>query len=117
MEKVHPAATSGTLQRMRDTVDAAIIMPISGAARNAIFCLLAYRLLGMPFAHIASLGVVLFTLFPLTYAWVVCLPWVAVWCASGKWLVGLTLLAIMVTVLSGRTEREALLQQQTGIGE
>ena len=63
VEKIHPAATSSTLQRMRDTVDAAIIMPISSAARNAMICLLTYRVLGLPCAHIASFGVVLFTLF------------------------------------------------------
>jgi hypothetical protein len=64
--KVHPAATSVLLQRMRDTVDRSCVMPISGAARNAILCLLTYRALNLPCAHLAASGVVLFTLFPLT---------------------------------------------------
>ena len=55
VEKLHPAATSSTLQRMRDTVDAAIIMPISSAARNAIATLVAYRALGLPYAPHAAL--------------------------------------------------------------
>jgi len=117
VEKIHPAATSSTLQRMRDTVDAAIIMPISSAARNAMICLLTYRVLGLPCAHIASFGVVLFTLFPLTYAWVVCVPWVVVWCATGHWLTGLTLLMVMAAALSGRTDSEKKLQVETGIGD
>ena len=117
VEKIHPAATSEMLQRMRDTVDAAIIMPISGASRNAIFLLLVYWALDLPCAHIACVGVVLFTLFPLFYAWVVCLPWVLVWCFTGRWVTGLLLLVAMVLILSGHTEREIMLQKQTGIGD
>lgn len=117
VDKVHPSATSETLQRMRDTIDAVIITPFAGAARNAIFSLVVYWCLGLPGAHVAALGVVIFTLFPLTYAWVVCVPWVAIWCASGHWFVGLTLISVMVAVLSGHSEAELRLQEQAGISD
>ena len=89
VDKVHPAATQEALQRMRDTIDAIIIMPIAGAARNAMITELFYYVLGVPCRHLAALGVVVFTLFPLAYAWVVSLPWVLVCCfVLGKWISG-----------------------------
>ena len=104
---------------MRDTVDAVIIMPVSGAARNAIITQLSYYLLGdLPFRNLAALGVVVFTLFPLTYAWVVCLPWVLVCILFlGRWMSGMALLIVMVAMLSGHSERELQLQEQAGIGD
>ena len=113
----HPAATSATLQRMRDTIDAAIIMPMMGAARNAIFELLLFRLLGLECACLAALGVVVVTLFPLVYAWFVSLPWVVAELLRGQWLTGLLLLFANIGILSGKTEAEYRLQKQTGIGD
>ena len=62
--------------------------------------------------HLASLGVVIFTLFPLVSAWVVCLPWALVCCfVLGRWVSGLTLLAVMMLLFGGDQLRpEAELQ-------
>ena len=117
VNKVHPQATTETLRRMRDTIDAAIIMPVSGASRNAMLSLLSYKLLGLPCKHLAAFGVMVFSLFPLAYAWVVCLPWVACLLLGGQWFRGVLLLSIHVATLSGHSETELELQSQTGIGD
>ena len=126
VDKIHPATSTSTLQRMRDTVDVVIIMPFAGAARAAIVTELTYVALSctfgeLPFRHLASLGVVVLTLFPLVYAWWVCLPWVLVCCfLLGRWATGLSLLALMVAVLGGdrvRPEAEIQLQRRAGVGD
>uniref|UniRef100_A0A7S2IN93 Uncharacterized protein n=1 Tax=Haptolina brevifila TaxID=156173 RepID=A0A7S2IN93_9EUKA len=118
VDKVHPAATQDALQRMRDTIDAIIVMPIAGAARNAMLTEFIYAVLGVRFRHLAALGVVIFTLFPLTYTWVVSVPWVLILLlVSGEWRTGVVLLALMVGSLSGHTASELRLQSQAGIGD
>lgn len=113
----HPAAQTATLQRMRDTIDAAITMPIAGAARNAIFELLLFWTLGLPCKSLAALSVIVATLFPLVYAWFVCLPWCVALLVDGRWLASLVLLVLNIGILSGHSEGELRLQEQTGIGD
>ena len=60
----------------QDTIEAVLIIPFSSAARNATSTLLLFKLLGLSQAYLAALLVLVFTLFPLTYPWVVTIPWV-----------------------------------------
>jgi hypothetical protein len=53
-----------------------LIIPFSSAARNATSTLLLFKLLGLSQAYLASLLVLVVSLFPLTYPWVVTIPWV-----------------------------------------
>jgi predicted PurR-regulated permease PerM len=73
---------------MTETIEAVLTMPFSNAARNATLSLLIYKTLGVPHAYLAALGVIIFSFFPLTYAWFVCTPWCLARLYSGCWYTG-----------------------------
>ena len=67
-----------------------LIIPFSSAARNATSTLLLFTLLGISQPYLASLLVLVITLFPLTYPWVVVTPWVLARILLGGWLYAAT---------------------------
>ena len=70
---------------LQDTIEAVLIIPFSSAARNATSTLLLFKLLGLQQAYLAALLVLVITLFPLTYPWVVTTPWVLAHILMGHW--------------------------------
>ena len=87
----------------QDTIEAVLIIPFSSAARNATSTLLLFKLLGLSQAYLAALLVLVFTLFPLTYPWVVTIPWVLAHMLSGHWGRGSCLFAGMLCCSRTRT--------------
>ena len=75
-------------------------MPIDSAARNACATLLLFRVMRVPYAHLAAMLSVVFTLFPLTYSFLACVPWVGGLVASGRHAEGLLLLLSMARLSS-----------------
>ncbi|KAL1496797.1 hypothetical protein AB1Y20_014384 [Prymnesium parvum] len=108
-------------QRVRETVDAVLTLPFSDSARNATLTLIIYKALSMPYAHLAALGVIVFTIFPLTYPWVVCTPWCVAYLVvlggGADTARGVLLLAALVASLSGTSRTAQRLYDATRIGE
>lgn len=104
-------------ETVRDTIDAVLTTPFSNAARNATLTIVIFKLLVVPYAYLASLCVIVFTFFPLTYPWAMVTPWVL-----GKLLVGavwrsMLLLVLAIVALSGTSDSAQRLYARTHIGE
>ena len=112
-------ASEETKQSIRLTVEAAILLPLNSSARNASFTLLLYGVLGVAYPYLATLAAVTLTLFPLTYTWLFCVPWVAgLWLVEGKWLSGCALffgIAVSFELLRG--EAHSMMEAQVGVGD
>ena len=73
----------------------------------------------MPYAHLAALGVIGFTIFPLTYPWVVCMPWCIAYIVLGggsNTARGVVLATAVVIALSGTSRTAQRLYDGTGMG-
>lgn len=108
-----PRASESTVDKVRDTVEAVLVIPFNSAARNACVSLLLFRFFKVPYAHLgASLSIGL-SLFPLAHPCLVCLPWVLWLVSAGRHLVGLLLLLLMVVAfwVSDMTAEQRLLEQ------
>ena len=87
-------------RRPAGTIEAVLLVPIDSAARNACATLLLFRVMRVPYAHLAAMLSVVFTLFPLTYSFLACVPWVGGLVASGRHAEGLLLLLSMARLSS-----------------
>ena len=112
-----PHASNASLDKLQDTIEAIITIPVSAAARNAMWTLLLFPLRGVPSCYLAALRVMVFTLFPLTYPWVVVLPWVLAHVAAGRLLLGLGLWLGMVLACEYKTAEQKRQEDTLGLGE
>ena len=118
MTTVAPRLSGSTVDSFRSTIEAIIIVPVNSAAANATASLLLFSLYGVPYAHLAALVAVIFTLFPLTYSFFSCAPWVIGLLVRGHSITAL-LLILSMALLFWENDRlaELQLQKHAGIGQ
>jgi hypothetical protein len=108
-----PRASESTVDKVRDTVEAVLLIPFNSAARNACVSLLLFRFFKVPYAHLGATLSIGLSLFPLTYPCLVCVPWVVGLVSTGRHVVGLLLLVLMAIAfwVSDMTAERRLLEQ------
>uniref|UniRef100_A0A7S2RV65 Transmembrane protein n=1 Tax=Mucochytrium quahogii TaxID=96639 RepID=A0A7S2RV65_9STRA len=91
--------------QLRSAIEAVLMLPVKMSMYHAVSTLLIFKVLGVPLMFLAATMSIILTVFPLVYAYWVCLPWVFVYAfGTGRLNLALCLFSlhyVIYTILDG----------------
>ncbi|CAK9023557.1 Transmembrane protein 245 (Protein CG-2), partial [Durusdinium trenchii] len=80
--------------QLRATIEAVFMMPVKMAMYHAGATFLLFKLLGIELLYLAAMMSIVLTVFPLIYAYWVCLPWCIVYALNGNYQTAIALFCL-----------------------